>query len=175
MKMTQLMKQSRLKFFFSSSSFLLLPFLCFPLLKETETQTFWCGYSLYIRHSSLFEKPSLEIPSGGTEKTEAEQKERQESLRWYPNKSKRPKGAFIVKLTVGLSKVGDDVTTWWREIGQRRHSKHTCGFAGVHVCAEEEHTQTHTHTQQYSSFSIYCRHTWKKTAAEKRVSCFCNP
>lgn len=40
----------------------------------------------------------------------------------YPNKSKRQKGTFIVKLTVVFPKVGDDVTTWWREIGHRRHS-----------------------------------------------------
>lgn len=32
-------------------------------------------------------------------------------LRRYPNKSKRQKGAFIVKLTVVLPKVGDGVTT----------------------------------------------------------------
>lgn len=59
----------------------------------------------------MFEEAPPEIPAGGTEKTEADKKKNARRvlynrLRWYPNKSKRQKGAFIVKLTVGFPKVG---------------------------------------------------------------------
>lgn len=91
-------------------------------------------------------------------------------LRRYPNKSKRQKGAFIVKLTVVLPKVGDGVTTWWREIGHRRHMQ-ACRCA--HICVEK-HTHTHlqTHLKKRSQIQrerwndsvilVACIHVYKR-------------
>lgn len=143
--------------------FISLHFFCCLLLKNWSHGFLMC-YSLYIQYCSLFEKAPSEIPAGGTEKTELKREENARRdlynrLRWYPNKSKRQKGAFIVKLTVGFPKVGamivqpDGIRLDTGDTHRNTHWK----FADAHI---RVHKNTHIRIRHDSPLSFSFKHTF---------------
>lgn len=161
MKTTKWIKQTSPKVVFFLFPWLSLPSLSFLVLKEAETKAFWCGYSLYVRHCSLVWGASFRN-TGRREWKDREAEKKRTPGELYITGSdgiqtnqKGRRGLLLWSLTVVFPKVEDDVTTWRREIGHRRHRR---GCRCTHACRG---TCTITH-------SLIIHHLLSLAAGEKR-------